>query len=459
MNFIGRREEQKTIDAILSKKGYQGCLIYGRRRMGKTELIKHCLKSKESPVIIYQCKESSEQDNAALLTELIQRVLGVKYLHFDRFMEAVEFLFDYAESKPLYFVLDEYPYIRDLISGCDSLLQEVIDRHSMSTSIKFFVLGSSISAMKEIQEKGSPLYMRFTNSILLKQMDYHDSAEFYPSFSAEDKVRLYASFGGVPFYNAQIREDISVKENIISILSGQFSGLKDFLDIYLKTELRKINSANVVFECIALGTFHFGDILSKTHLESSAALCAILQKLIKMDLIEYVAPINDLKNKHKSGYRISDFALRFYYNFVYRNASAHLILSDEAFYDTFIAEEFERKLVPEVFECVARQFLVRQNKAGLIKPPLLAIGTFWYDEPIAKKNGQFDVVAKREDGYCFFECKFMASPIDDKLIEEEIEQVNRTNLKPVRCGFFSKAGYNLKGTYPYDFYTLADIYK
>ncbi len=207
-------------------------------------------------------------------------------------------------------------------------------------------------------------------------MDYYDSSKFYPSYSEEDKVRVYAAFGGVPYYNAQIDDSLPVKENIIRIISGQFSNLKDFLEIYLKSELRKINNANVVFECIALNAFHFSDILAKSHIETSAALSNILQKLISMDLIEYVTLIND-KKKTKGGYIISDFCVQFYYNYIYRNETAHNILSDSLFYDTFIEEEFKKNTVPLCFETIAKQFLIRENKKGKISPLLIDIGTYW----------------------------------------------------------------------------------
>ena len=307
MKFIGREEEQKAIQALLSSGGYKGCVIYGRRRMGKTELVKHCLLGKNIPCIMYQCKESSELDNTVLFTQLLRETFNLPYLAFECFMDAVSFLFDYAKDKDVFFVLDEYPYLRNVIEGCDSKLQSIIDKHAMDSRMKLFLLGSSISTMEDVLAHRNPLYMRFSLSILLKQMDYYDSAKFYPSFSEEDKVRFYAAFGGVPFYNAQIDQKASVKENIIRLLSGQFSGLKEFLDTYLKEELRKINNANVVFEAIALGAYHYSDILSESHIGTSALLNATLQKLVKMDLIEYQAPINEKNNKKKAGYRIGDF--------------------------------------------------------------------------------------------------------------------------------------------------------
>ncbi len=458
MEFIGRLEEQKKINSILDNDGYQGCIIYGRRRMGKTELIKHCLMNKKTPFIMYQCKESTEEDNINQLSTVISKELNMPYLGFKNFIDAIDFLFQYGCENEISFVLDEYPYIRESIAGCDSKLQSVIDKYAMRTNIKFFLLGSSISTMSSLQNHDNPLYMRLTNSILLKQMDYYDSAKFYPNATLEDKVGFYSAFGGVPFYNAQINDKLSLKDNIIRVLSGQFSSLNDFLNIYLKSELRKINNANAVFESIATGAFHFSDILAKTHIDSSASLSVILGKLIEMDLIEYISPINDQTNKKKAGYRISDSCVRFYYNFIYRNESAHRMLSDEIFYEKFIKEELNKKIIPSTFENVSKEFLIRKNKLGQITPLLLDLGTYWYDDPKNKTNGQFDVVGKCEGGYVFFECKYTEKKINDDVIKEEIKQVSKTNLNAVQYGFISKKGFALKEKYPYIFFQLKDLY-
>lgn len=459
MNFIAREEETLAIQNLLKKKGYQGGIVYGRRRTGKTELIKHCLENEDVPFIIFQCKESNDRDNTKSLTELIRKTIGQATVSFDNFVDAVEALFEYAADRPFCLVLDEYPYLRTFIEGCDSKFQEIIDKYAMKTQMKFFLLGSSISIMEGILEHDNPLYMRFHLSILLKQMDYYDSSKFYPSFSNEDKIKLYSVFGGIPFYNAQIDETISVKENIIRILSGRFTGLKEYIETHLAEELRKINNANVVFETIALGTFHFSDILSKTHVESSAALANMLQKLMKMDLIEYVSPINDSKNKQKGGYRIADACVHFYYYFIYRNESMHRLLKDSVFYDQYISDKLNSIFVPKTFETVCKEYLIRKNSNGMLKPMLEDIGTFWYDNPKERKNGQFDVVGKCEEGYVFFECKYTNSLLDDSVIKEEINQVSETSLKPIQYGFFSKNGFQLKQKYPYLFFTLDDLYK
>ena len=81
------------------------------------------------------------------------------------------------------------------------------------------------------------------------------------------------------------------------------------------------------------------------------------------------------------------------------------------------------------------------------------------DKTKEKKNGQFDVVGKCQNGYVFFECKDTNAPINDQVISEELEQISCTTLAPIQYGFASKNGFDLKKEYPYLFFTLEDRYK
>ena len=223
-------------------------------------------------------------------------------------------------------------------------------------------------------------------------------------------------------------------------------------------ELKKITNVNSAFSAIASGAFHFSDIQSKSHIESSPILSDTLDKLLKMDLVEYVTPINKKGNKMKSGYVISDSSTKFYYHYIHRNSNEKEIMSDDIFYDAFIKDDFEKSYVPKAFEKIAREYLIRKNKEGKINPVLEDIGTYWYDDPKNKINGQFDVVARNREGYLFYEVKFTSKPLTDSLIKEEVEQVNSTSLKAVKYGFISRSGFDLKEEYPYEFLGLTDIY-
>ena len=110
-SFLGRTEQIKLITNFFSSDKNNAALIYGRRRVGKTELIKHCLKTVSTTSIYYECKETSEQNNIESFSEIIAEVFGLPPLAFDSFEAVLSFLYKQATKKKLILVIDEYPYI------------------------------------------------------------------------------------------------------------------------------------------------------------------------------------------------------------------------------------------------------------------------------------------------------------------------------------------------------------
>ena len=95
-----------------------------------------------------------------------------------------------------------------------------------------------------------------------------------------------------------------------------------------------------------------------------------------------------------------------------------------------------------MFENVCRQYLIRKNRAGAIEPVIEKIGKYYYDNPVARTNGEFDIVTEDELGYVFYEVKFKKKPISDEIINEEIAQVKATGLNCYKYVFFSRSGFN-----------------
>ena len=133
--------------------------------------------------------------------------------------------------------------------------------------------------------------------------------------------------------------------------------------MYLKSEISKINNANEVFEALARGFSKYSDLLSQSHVSSSPALADVLEKLIRMEVVKKEAPINDVNNKRKAGYIITDNLSLFYYRYVFRYSSQMNVMDSDVFYDRYIGDDFERQYVPRQFEEICRQYLIRQNRA------------------------------------------------------------------------------------------------
>lgn len=441
MKFIGRENEKQMIKGLFASEDFESLLVYGRRRIGKSELIKNCIQESNIKSIYYECKQTTEMNNVESLSKLISEILDLPKLAFSNMEDILEFSFKKAEKEKLILVFDEYSYLRDRVTGLDSIVQAFIDRNKNSSKLKLIICGSYIDIMQSLIYVHNPLYGRFSRVINLKEMDYYDASKFYQGFNNEDKVRLYSVFGGIPYYNRLVDADKSVKQNIIDMIASNGARLEMEVSMYLKSEISKIVNANEVFEAMAMGNTKYSDIYAKSHVSSRPTLIDVLDKLIKMEVVVKESPINDENNKRKSGYYICDNLSFFYYKYIHRFLSQMSVMNPEIFYDKYINDDFESQYVPYMFEKICKQYLIRLNQRGKLDTLFYKIGKYYYDDPKNKVNGEFDVVTLDENGYIFYECKYTNAKVSEKVIKDEIMQVKATGLDCYKYGFFAKNGF------------------
>ena len=228
--------------------------------------------------------------------------------------------------------------------------------------------------------------------------------------------------------------------------------------MYLKSEISKITNANEVFEALARGFSRYSDILSQSHVSSAPAMVDILDKLVRMEIVERQSPINDEGNRRKAGYYIIDNLSLFYYRYIFRYLSQLNVMNPDIFYDRYIKEDFEAQYVPHMFETICRQYLIRRNRERLTEMPFEKIGKYYYDDPVHRKNGEFDIVTLDPNGYIFYKAKFQKEPVTSQMIEDEIRQVNDTGLNCYKYGFFSRSGFNADIDERLIFITLENLY-
>ena len=459
MRFFGREQQQKKLHRFFHAGSLQVALIFGRRRVGKSELIKQCLRNEKIQQLNYECKQTTEMNNVESLSALISEQFQLPALAFQGIEALLEYLFRQGEKEKLVLVLDEYPYLRETVTGLDSILQALIDKYKDTSALKLVICGSYVDIMRSLLARENPLYGRIDLTIDLKPMDYYESSLFYPDYSPEDKVRLYSVFGGIPYFNRQIDSSLSVKENIQELISAPGSRLENEVSMYLKSEISKIVNANEVFEALSKGYSKYSDLLSQSHVSSGPTLVDVLDKLIRMEVVEKQAPINDEDNRRKSGYFITDNLSLFYYRYIFRYLSQRNVLDEELFYNRYIGDDFETQYVPRCFETICRQYLIRQNRAGRIEPAFDKIGKYYYDDPKSRTNGEFDTVTEDPLGYIFYESKFRREPLTLSMIHEEIRQVQQTGLNCYKFGFFSRSGFQCEPMDNMIFIRLKDMYQ
>jgi AAA+ ATPase superfamily predicted ATPase len=441
MDFIGRKHELAVLREMYSKDGFCGAIVYGRRRNGKTTLIKESAEEFKGKVVYYQCLKAVDGVNARGLSSLVNALFPDAFVSENAsFGEVLASLFRLSLKEPVLLILDEYPYLQNR-AELDSFLQQKIDE-SLGGHMKLILSGSTIGVMQTLLNSDCPLHGRLPYKVVVEPFDYYDAAAFYPGKPTKDKIAFYSVFGGTPYYLSFIDPKKSLKENIISLLLRENAPLENEILTTMQQEYAKVESASLLMELITSGKHSFSDINASFRERTRSDLPYLLNLLVEMKLLSKTYAINDGREK-MSYYEVADPLFAFYFQLVYPNLSARSIMNEDDFYSAFIADRLEKAYLPRRFETVCKEFLVRANKSGLIKPPFFRLGSYTYNDPKKGKNGQFDLVSEDEKGLVAYECKFTKDKVGPSVVEEEARQVKESPLgkRCHRLGFFSLSGY------------------
>lgn len=459
--FYGRNEELKEIERALSTNRFESILIYGRRRVGKTALIDECVSNVSIPIIRYECKKTTNYQNLVLLSKAVLDVLdnSIKDYVFVNFDELFDYVLRKSTEKKIIFIIDEFSFLLESKDAVDSALAVSIDKYKNKSNIKLIISGSYVQILKKMINANAHLFGRFTHIISLKPLDYLMCSNFYSNYSNEDKVKMYSAFGGVPYFNSLIDPNLSAEENIMDLIVRRDSILEHEINEVILNETNKINEINLIIELISKGVTKYSDLIARLS-KDNIRVDYYLNKLIEMEIIEKVYPINDKNNKKKTFYVFKDNLMNFYYRYIFSNYSMRNVMNVENFYNQKIKDDFERSYIPGIFEKISIQYLVLENRKGNINPVFTEIGTYFFNDAKNKINRQFDVVTKDENGYISYECKYTNSKVDKRVVNEEVLQTIGLGMKIYKLGFISRNGFSNDVDFSsYNCIDLEDIYR
>ena len=436
--FIGREEELKILSSLLEKPS-ASAMIYGKRKVGKTTLIKKALENSKDKMVYYECLKAPLQENIdGFVAVLVREKIIPVQLAFKSFNDVFAYLNTLDSTFNI--VIDEYPYLKTFTTPetVDSIFQSIIDNHI--TNVRLFVSGSHIGMMKDLLEEKNALYGRFTVFICLKELDYLTCSEFYRSKSVYDKIAMYGVFGGSPYINCALDERLSLKENIINTILNPSSYVYGYTEHLLISDYTNALNAERIFFAISNGHQKYKEIEEKLGLKTTGNLSKQIDALENMDIISRVYPINKPNDKKKLSVEVKDNLLRFYYAFIYKNKSALQMLGAEAFYEEYIEDSIVT-FISHRFEEIARTYFSLCIKKRKLRG-VSNIGTFYYDDSANKKNGEFDVVLERKNAYDIYEVKYYSVPMRLKEMQEEERQVRAIKgLQVGTIGFIAASGY------------------
>lgn len=445
--FIGRKYELSELEKLYQKNTFSFPVIYGRRRVGKSKLLREFIKGKTA--IFFTAIESNSAKNLELLSSAIWNMLMPEMTSLPTFISyenAFDRITEIARRQKLIFIIDEYPYLASAEKSISSLLQSYIDNYFSDTDMMLILCGSSMSFMEhQVLGYQSPLYGRRTAQFKILPFDYLESARFVPDYTNEEKAFVYGITGGIPKYLELIDQNLTLKENIIEVFLKPNGYLYEEPYNLLKQELKEPANYNAIIEAVATGASRLNEISTRTHIDT-ANLSACLRTLISLGIIKKESAITEENNRKKTLYSLADYMFRFWYRYIPNNAFMIASGDAEAVYDNQIKNTFH-DFMGLIYEEMCKQYLQRQNRQNLLPFKIQKLGRWWGNNPIHRCEMEMDIIGINEDNHSalYGECKFRNEPVDKEVLEKLVEySMIFTKYTEKYYVLFSKTGFDEK---------------
>ncbi|MCR5620829.1 MAG: ATP-binding protein [Treponema sp.] len=406
--FIGRKEELSMLEEAYSSGRFEFLVLYGRRRIGKTSLLKEF--SSRHKTLLYSAQEKNDALNLLDFSKSVQDYFEGRFFGaFADWEAAFSYITGRAKaSERLVLVIDEFPFIAMENPSIKSILQHTIDHGWNGSNIFLILCGSSISFMEdEVLAHKSPLFGRSTMHLELKSFDYLQSVEFFPGYKNEDKLLAYGILGGVPCYLDAFDGRKGIRENVALKILREGSFLKDEPLFLLRQELREPAVYNSIFEAIAGGSTRINDIASKIH-EEPQKCAKYLRTLQAIRLVKKSIPCGEDDSSRKSVYGISDNFFLFWYHFLFERKSYFELIGAEKSSEEIFRPENMNTYMGHIFEGICLEYMLRLARLGRLPFVPEHYGRWWGNNPVRKTQDDIDVLMRDRAGerIVICECKY-----------------------------------------------------
>ena len=316
MKFVDRIDETARLKDALAREKSSLVVMYGRRRLGKSTLIKKVLSEND---VYFLADRSEEQHQRVLLAKVIAQIFPdfdkLTYPDWESIFRAV----NYRTDKRFTLCLDEFPYLVEQSPELPSVLQKLVDEKLLKYNL--VLCGSSQNMMYGLfLDSTAPLYGRADEIMRLTpiHLPYIQKALYLNAMNA---IEEYAVWGGVPRY-WELRENRSSLDDALwrNILSVNGTLYEEPIKLF-QDDVKDIVKTSTIMSYIGTGANRLSEIAARCN-EPATNLSRPLKKLIDLGFLEKDVPFGiDEKNAKKSLYKIADPFMAFYYQFVVPNRS------------------------------------------------------------------------------------------------------------------------------------------
>jgi AAA+ ATPase superfamily predicted ATPase len=386
--FVDRVGELEWLERRWRSGRAELLLVYGRRRIGKTRLVKEWLRGR-SGIVYFYAEEEPEQRLLERLSMEIARATGdelVAERPFTSWRQVFLYISRLASSQRFGLVIDEFQYAASSSPTLLSTLQHMWDERLSDTQAFILLMGSLVSFTGGILSSRSPLYGRFTGILRLAPLSPFHIHCFVPSWPPEDVVRLYAVFGGIPGYLVEVDPVESLWENVRRLILSPDARFLDEAKHLLREELREVTRYYAVLEAIASGATSYAEIASKSGVPVES-LSKYLRVLEDMGLVARETPV---VGRGRPRYRLLDPFLRFWFRYIPRHRTAIELGLTSAVVES-VRRDFEASLAPLAWEEMLPHTVALMAGRGLLPLKPSRMGRWWH------RGVEIDLVAVGED--------------------------------------------------------------
>lgn len=427
-DFVDREPELSELNQLLEIPGAQLLIVHGRRRVGKTRLLLHWAEQSGYPFLYWVARrepaEASRRGMAAVLWDWKRPGRdSAEVPDYGSWSLLFEEMAEWIGSQRVIVILDEFPYAVEADPSLLSHLQASWDHHLKNTSVFLVLAGSHIGMMVDLLNDDSPLYGRSTGQFPVDPLPFGALSDFFPSYSAAERVAAYAVIGGVPAYLERFQPDRTLGENIRDHLFNRSGMFRNEPAVSIGELVRETRNYEAVVRAVARGDHTNNEIARAAELSPSHAP-AYIKQLIRLGLLERripaTVPPDERRSAKKGRYYLRDPYLRFYYRFIDPNLEMLEQGLTEVLWDR-IQEAFRAYVGGTAFEELCRQWVLSQARGDRLpfRPEL--VGSHWAPDV------QVDVVAInwREKAILLGECKWDQGVVGRPVVRQLVERAPR----------------------------------
>jgi AAA+ ATPase superfamily predicted ATPase len=384
--FVNREAELDALERWWRGRGQPLGIVWGRRRVGKTALIRRFADGRKS--VVHTGAGRAPVAELAMLARQVAdtgtaRSKARAERGFRDWDEALDHLGELAEKAPLLLVLDEFPELAAGTPELPNLLRAFFDRSAGATKLRVLLCGSAVRYMEQLTEQRNPLYGRADLTLQVHPFQPWEASLLLPDLSPAERAVVYGIVGGTPMYLGWWDQNGTVGENLAELAGAPGGRLLTEGELVLSTEADSSGLARAALHAIAGGATRHNEVQQAIGADPTR----LLERLVELRLIERLQPVTETGRTRRRSYRIADNFLAFYLDVLGRHRT-----EIEAGLGPAIMPVISEALDDHQggrWEAALRAHLRRAGAAGQLGDGIVAVGPFW----TADGHNEIDAVA------------------------------------------------------------------